>query len=122
MNFARYIAISLLACFTGCAGITHPRPYSIVVANRTDATLLDAFVAFGEFRSLGGIYRAGISKHDELVPYPIPHEATVEWKTPDGINHVKNIVVSKMLPKNFSGEITFSILPDETVQLAYSPY
>ena len=108
---------------TGCQTVAQIPKYSVVVTNGTTNRLTSATVKYGEFESLGGGYAPGQKKVDALVPFPIPEQATVLWKSQSGESHEKLVKVQKVLPQNFSdGDIIFTILEGDKVEVTYKPF
>ena len=68
------------------------------------------------------MYQPNIGKHDEMLHYPIPEIAMVTWQTNDGIKHTKEVAVARALPKNFSGELIFSIQANGEVTVTHEPF
>lgn len=108
---------------TGCQSIAEIPKYSVILTNGTTNYLANAKVKYGNFESLGGRFEPKQKKVDELVPFPIPKQATVLWETKDGASHKKSVEVFKVLPKDFKdGDIIFTILEDDKVTVTNMPF
>ena len=108
----------LTALLTGGCGM---EDYNVVINNVGKRTISDACVAYGEFRSVGGVI-ASAARVTQLTPeYAIPATATVEWRTEDGQMHRKEVEVKKLVPKDFRGDIVFEIADDSTVTVRVVP-
>jgi hypothetical protein len=117
------LVLPLILFMTGCQTMAQIPKYSVVVTNGTTNLLTYAMVKYGDFESLGGSFPPGRKKVDELVPFPIPKQATVLWKSQDGESHEKLVEVQKALPKDFSdGDIIFTILEGDKVEVTYKPF
>ena len=117
----RPIAITALILWITCAGGTE---YSVILRNTTSQMIDDGHVSYGAFKSIGGVIPPGAFKeHSGILRSvrPIPEEATVQWRTADGVMHSKTVAVRSALPADFSGSINFDIGEDEHVRVWSRP-
>ena len=89
--------------------------YNVVIKNVGNRRVEKAQVIYGDFRSIGGSLSPGIWKLHGNPQYPIPSNATVEWRRTDGEMHRQEVEIKKMVPKGFRGDIQFEIADDDTV-------
>jgi hypothetical protein len=86
--------------------------YGTAVRNATAAPVRDAAVSIGPRRFTAGVLNAGAYKAGALAKEPLPPQAKarVEWRTPDGAPHVKEIALDRVVPAGFKkGVLTFEL-------------
>ena len=113
-TFGRVWCVMILMAFWGCTSM-QSYPYDVSIKNGGRVALTDANVVYGQFKSGGGNLLSGSTSVYSHPEYPIPREATVEWRTPDGTLHKKTVEVKSVVPKDFKGEIQFEIDDDNGV-------
>ncbi|MBI5775206.1 MAG: hypothetical protein HZA89_15895 [Verrucomicrobia bacterium] len=117
------LAMIMCVVVEGCAASERSTAkYSVVLTNGTSNAINRAHVRYGKFESVGGYLGPRIEKIDVFVSYPMPDKATVVWVSGDGKAHEKEVEVAKILPKNFSGEIVFTIQEDGSVLVTHRPF
>jgi len=115
----RLLGVTGLLLSLTCA---NPGPrYNVAVKNLTSTPLADAYVSFGEFRSLGRPLPPGGHARQGRVPFPIPERAAVTWRTSDGVSHTVEVDVKPIVPKNFTGDIFFDIHDGEQIVVRVEP-
>jgi hypothetical protein len=98
--------------------------YNVVIRNRSSSDVDRAEVAYGEVISPGGHLSnaTGGAKHN-LPGVPLPDEATVSWRSGDGVEYTKTIEVLSGLPRGFNkGDLIFVILDGGEVRLEYETW
>lgn len=108
----------LVAAFIVMMCASRPRPYGVTVNNKTSGRVTDARVSYGNFSFLAGVIPPGAQKGQGVVTVPVPARATVEWRTSDGVLHVKGVAVKAAVPEGFAGDITFQILDHDQVRVS----
>ena len=86
--------------------------YGTAVRNATARPVQDASVSIGSMRFTAGVLNAGAYKAGALTKEPLLPQARarVEWRTPDGAPHVKEIALDKTVPTGFrKGVLTFEL-------------
>jgi hypothetical protein len=114
----RFLGVTALLLSLMCAN--GPR-YNVAVKNRTSEPLTAAYVSFGEFRSLDRPLPLDGHTRQGRVPFPIPDRATVTWRGSDGVSHTKEVEVTPLVPKDFTGDIFFDIYDGEQVVVRVEP-
>lgn len=90
--------------------------YSVVIRNGGTDALTNAHVSFGGFISIGGNLSPGIKKIHLDAGRSLPKQAKVEWRTPDGVLHQKQVAVRSRVPRGFAGDLIFTIRDDGEVE------
>ena len=57
----------------------------------------------------------GTQKKTRRIKGKIPREATVVWRTPDGVQHHQHLGVASNVPAFFRGTVWYTFLPDGRV-------
>ena len=106
----KLICASMVASLlSGCSLMMGGRLNAVVLNNTGKQELNDAHVSYGEFESVGGVLVPGAVAGHGGISHPLPERATVQWRTPDGTLHSKEVAVRSQLPKGFRGEVWFQI-------------
>jgi hypothetical protein len=116
--------LALLLCLlTGCTSTVSVPQYSFVFENASQEVIDN--VGCGNdsgFNAAAGYLGIGKSKHDELIPIPIPEEVTLTWQTENGQKHTQRLKIKKSLPPKFTGEIVLTFTSGQEVTLSHRPY
>src|SRR5436853_5096313 len=107
-----WVSVLLLPVMS-CASTS---PYGVVVRNSSRVELNGTQVSYPHFYFDVGVMIPGARAGYGLVTAPIPEKATVEWRTPDGVIHIKHVPVRSVLPAQFS-EINFEITEGNEVKV-----
>lgn len=67
--------------------------YDVAIRNVTPGDIYGAHVTYGDVKSVGSSMSPGIFKIHGDVTEPLPENATVEWRTPDKVQHQQVVAV-----------------------------
>lgn len=114
-----------LCVLAGClvaAGCVTASNYNVVIKNNSPAGIDNAHVLYGRFVSAGGVLSSGAYSVHLCPEYPIPSQATVQWRTEDSVMHKQEVAVKSKLPPRFEGEIYFEIDGSNNVTVIPKPF
>ena len=102
-------AVLLALGGAGCA-MLGPCPYNVVWENHTGAKLKDVRISYGEFTTTFGIHL--------MVTEPLPEVADVQFRTPDGVLHRRQVPIPMGFRRNIrEADLMFFIEPDLSVSV-----
>jgi len=116
-NILKTTKVALLLILCSIFGCNSDADYKITISNISDATIEEAHVVYGSFKSAGGVIPSGDYATHLFPDVPIPETAIVQWRTQDGVMHKKSMGLKTVLPKKFSGELKFEIDNENNVTL-----
>ena len=95
--------------------------YTIEIWNSTGESVKEVEVYWEGFQTGGGsMTRLGRAGH-EFIDVPLPRQATVSWRTRDGVTVKREVEIPEGLPRNFKGTLVFELFQDGQVEVRVEP-
>ena len=109
----RIILVCLVICILSAGCFSLMPEYCIGVRNNTKETIRDVDAKCDRFHTGGGIVvstglKLYLSQFD-----PIPKKALVQWRTPDGVLHEKEVEVRNQIPRKMKVGVIELIIDDQ---------
>lgn len=93
----------------GCT-LFKPYRYTVICQNHSGMKLKDVRISYGDFSTTFGVYL--------WVTEPLADSVAVEFRTPDGTLHQRQVPISKEIRRNIRlADIMFFIEPDLSVSV-----
>jgi hypothetical protein len=91
--------------------------YSVAIQNVGTNDLENVQVSMGRFQTISYAISPGQRRLEASGDIRLTKDATVKWRTPNGLLHERRVAVKELVPEGFGGTIVFQIRSDNTVRV-----